>query len=145
MPESNKKGVYWHKKIGKWHAVLHYNGTRYHLGFFTERQDALNKRRDVKDRIELLTGRPIHSRTTRIDTLLKSLEEKVESGEIETEGYEGEYTSVDPTQLSLDDLQLTIDENEGDESENEEEKGKEDSEDKGSSNNSEHKTEGEQA
>ena len=37
---SRNKGVYWHKRSGKWRAYITHNGKRIHLGYFTNEPDA---------------------------------------------------------------------------------------------------------
>lgn len=37
---SKFKGVYWNKKIGKWHSIIFYNGKRKSLGYFESEEDA---------------------------------------------------------------------------------------------------------
>jgi len=37
--KSGFKGVYWNKRIGKWHAQIH-SGKKQHLGFYATAEDA---------------------------------------------------------------------------------------------------------
>lgn len=40
------KGVYWHKKAGKWSAGIRHNGKQIHLGLFIKKADAIKARKD---------------------------------------------------------------------------------------------------
>lgn len=41
---SGVQGVYWNKSLNRWHARIHHEGKRVHLGFYTNVEDAVAAR-----------------------------------------------------------------------------------------------------
>lgn len=73
-------GVRFHKLMKRWHAVLHWNGERLHVGYFDEEDDAITARTSAKNELETLTGKKQGSRITRLDQILHDLRQSVENG-----------------------------------------------------------------
>jgi hypothetical protein len=55
---SGVKGVYWDKKIKKWHAEIRANGKRKHIGYYDDLKDAQDARQEEARK---LFGRYCHS------------------------------------------------------------------------------------
>lgn len=48
---SGTKGVYWNKRSKKWYAQIDFKGKRYNLGYFTNKQDAINARKKAEEEL----------------------------------------------------------------------------------------------
>lgn len=45
---SGVTGVYWNKSAGKWHAQIYSNGKRFSLGMFTQKESAIEARKQAE-------------------------------------------------------------------------------------------------
>lgn len=48
---SGTKGVYWDKSNKKWRAAINFKGRCYSLGYFTNKQDAINARKKAEEEL----------------------------------------------------------------------------------------------
>lgn len=56
MGNKTDVGVYWYKDNNKWRAQIWAFGRRVHLGYFTHKQDALDKYQKALEKIENYNG-----------------------------------------------------------------------------------------
>ena len=75
-------GVRYHKQMKRWHAVLHWQGDRLHVGYFDDENDAIAARTAAKNELETLSGEKQGSRVTKLDRILHKLRQGVEDGTI---------------------------------------------------------------
>lgn len=47
---SGFKGVYWHKRLKKWQGRIQFKGESIHLGYFDNKQDAINARKEAEEK-----------------------------------------------------------------------------------------------
>lgn len=45
---SGYKGIFLHKKSGKWYSTIRHSGKRYHLGYFSNIEDAIKERKNAE-------------------------------------------------------------------------------------------------